>query len=73
MNKVVLQEREIIGSIGYVDDFPRAISLVADGRIDARAFITDRIALRDIVVEGFQKLIDEPDRHVRIIVNPHQV
>jgi (R,R)-butanediol dehydrogenase/meso-butanediol dehydrogenase/diacetyl reductase len=73
MNKVVLQEREIIGSIGYVDDFPRAISLVADGRIDASAFITDRIAMRDIVVEGFQKLIDEPDRHVRIIVNPHQV
>ncbi len=73
MNKIVLQEREIIGCLAYVDDFPRAISLVADGRIDANAFITDRIALRDIIEQGFQKLIDEPDRHVRIIVNTHQV
>jgi (R,R)-butanediol dehydrogenase/meso-butanediol dehydrogenase/diacetyl reductase len=69
MNKIVLQEREIIGCLAYVDDFPRAISLVADGRVKATDFITDRIALRDIIEEGFQKLIDEPDRHVRIIVD----
>jgi (R,R)-butanediol dehydrogenase/meso-butanediol dehydrogenase/diacetyl reductase len=72
MNKVVLEEREIVGCLAYVDDFPRAISLVADGRIDAGALITDRIPLRDIVEQGFQRLIDEPDRHVRIIVNTHQ-
>ena len=69
MNKVVLQERELVGCLAYVDDFPRAISLVADGRVDADAFITDKIALRDIVEEGFQKLMDEPDKHVRIIVD----
>ncbi len=73
MNKIVLQEREIIGCLGPVDCFPHAISLVADGRIDPNDFITDRIALRDVIEQGFQKLIDEPDRHVRIIVNTHQV
>jgi (R,R)-butanediol dehydrogenase/meso-butanediol dehydrogenase/diacetyl reductase len=72
MNKIVLQEREMVGCLAYVDDFPRAISLVADGRVDAPAFITDRIALRDIVAEGFQKLMDEPDKHVRIIVDTQQ-
>jgi (R,R)-butanediol dehydrogenase / meso-butanediol dehydrogenase / diacetyl reductase len=73
MNKIVLQEREIIGCLAYVDDFPRSIALVADGRVHASDFITDRIALRDIVAEGFQKMIDEPDKHVRIIVNTQQV
>lgn len=72
INKVVLQEREIIGCLAYVDDFPRAISLLADGRVKASDFITDRIALRDIVDEGFKKLIDEPDQHVRIIVDTHK-
>lgn len=73
MNKVVLQEREIIGCLAYVDDFPRAIALVADGRVDANALITDRIELRNIQEEGFQKLMDEPDKHVRIIVNTQAV
>ena len=72
MNKIVLQEREIVGCLAYVDDFPRAIALVADGRVDAPAFITDRIALGDVIEEGFQKLMDEPDRHVRIIVDPRR-
>ncbi len=73
INMVVLQEREIIGCLAYVDDFPRAIALAADNRVNAEHFITDRIALRDIVSEGFQKLIDEPDKHVRIIVNTREV
>ncbi len=73
MNKIVLQEREIIGCLGPVDCFPHTISLVASGRINPEDFITDRIPLRDIITEGFHKLIDEPDRHVRIIVNAHEV
>jgi (R,R)-butanediol dehydrogenase/meso-butanediol dehydrogenase/diacetyl reductase len=73
MNKVVLQEREIIGCLAYVDDFPRAIALVSDGRINANALITDRIELRNIAQDGFQKLIDEPDKHVRIVVNTQAV
>jgi len=73
MNMIVLQEREIIGCMGPVDCFPRAIALVADGRVDADQFITDRIPLRDIISHGFQELIDEPDRHVRIIANAHEV
>jgi (R,R)-butanediol dehydrogenase/meso-butanediol dehydrogenase/diacetyl reductase len=72
MNMIVLQSREIVGSIGHVDCFPHAIALVSDGRINAGDFITDRIAFRDVMKEGFQKLIDEPDKHVRIIVNTQQ-
>ena len=73
MNKIVLQEREIYGCLAYVDDFPRTIALVADGRIDAEHFITDRIALRDIVDKGFRELIDDPSPHLRIVVDAQQV
>jgi (R,R)-butanediol dehydrogenase / meso-butanediol dehydrogenase / diacetyl reductase len=73
LNKVVLQEREIVGCLAYVDDFPRAIALVADGRVDADAFVTKRIALRDIIAEGFQQLVDDPTDQVRIVVDATQV
>jgi len=73
MNKIVLEEREIIGNLAYVDDFPRAISLMADGRISGEDFITARIGLKNIIEEGFQPLMDTPDDHVRIIVNAHDV
>jgi (R,R)-butanediol dehydrogenase/meso-butanediol dehydrogenase/diacetyl reductase len=73
MNKVVLLEREIIGVLAYVEDFPRAIALVADGRVNGEAFISDRIALRDIVEQGFHALMEEPERHIRIVANAHEV
>jgi (R,R)-butanediol dehydrogenase/meso-butanediol dehydrogenase/diacetyl reductase len=69
LNKVVLGEREIYGCLAYVDDFPRAISLVADGRVDAEAFVTKRIALDDIIEQGFQQLLDDPTNQVRIVVD----
>ena len=73
MNKIVLQEREIIGNLAYVDDFPRAISLMADGRVNGNDFVTGRIGLKDIIDKGFQALIDRPEDHVRIIVNAHDL
>jgi (R,R)-butanediol dehydrogenase/meso-butanediol dehydrogenase/diacetyl reductase len=72
LNKVVLEEREIYGCLAYVDDFPRAIALVADGRLDAEAFVTKRIALDDIIEEGFQQLLDDPTDQIRIVVDTKQ-
>jgi (R,R)-butanediol dehydrogenase/meso-butanediol dehydrogenase/diacetyl reductase len=72
MNRVVLHQRELIGSLGTVDSFPRAIALVADGRVKAREFISDRIPLRDVIDLGFDRLISDPDQHVRIIVNTRE-
>lgn len=71
LNRVVLQERELIGSFAYVDDFPRAIALVSDGRVNADDFISERISLSHIVKDGFERLVAEPDRFVRIVVDVH--
>lgn len=70
---VVLTEKEIVGVLAYVDDFPRAISLVADGRVKTDHLITGRIALRDVIDQGFHRLADEPDQHLRIIIDAQAV
>lgn len=70
-NSVVMTEKKIIGSICYCNDFPSTIAMMADGRIKAEGYITKRIALDDIVKEGFGTLTG-PDKkaQVKIIVTP---
>ena len=70
-NAVVLTEKKVVGSICYCNDFPAVIAMMADGRIKADGYITKRIALEDIITEGFQTLTG-PDKkaQVKIIVTP---
>jgi len=71
-NEVGLAEREVIGSLAYVDDFPRTIALVADKRIQAEPFITGGFGLDEVITGGFGQLITNKDQHVKILVNPSQ-
>ena len=70
-NAIVLTEKKIVGSICYCNDFPATIAMMADGRIKADGYITKRVALDDIVTEGFGTLTG-PDKkaQVKIIVTP---
>ena len=43
-NDLVLSERTLVGVLGYVDDSPCAIALLADGRLSADPLITSRVA-----------------------------
>ncbi|MCC7104723.1 MAG: 2,3-butanediol dehydrogenase [Chloroflexi bacterium] len=69
-NRVVMFEKEVVGSIGYAGEFRAALPLLADGRILAEPLITARIALADFVEEGLTRLMSERDRQVKILVNP---
>jgi (R,R)-butanediol dehydrogenase/meso-butanediol dehydrogenase/diacetyl reductase len=71
MLALVLREINLVGSICYNRDFPRVINLLKDGRIDPTPMITKRIALDDIVAGGFEELLANRDRHVKILVRPH--
>jgi (R,R)-butanediol dehydrogenase / meso-butanediol dehydrogenase / diacetyl reductase len=71
--KAQLVERELVGSLAYAWDFPRAISLVADGRVNLSGFVTGRIGLREIVTAGFGRMETEADKHLRIVINTQQV
>ena len=42
--------------------------MLQDGRIDDRGIITERVALSDVVEDGFDELVDHKDRHVKILV-----
>lgn len=70
MHKLVLKEIDLRGTIAYVRDHPASIKLVQDGRVNLAPFITGRIALDDLITEGFDTLINHNETAVKIIVHP---
>jgi (R,R)-butanediol dehydrogenase/meso-butanediol dehydrogenase/diacetyl reductase len=70
MNDLVFSEAYLTGIIGYLNDHPATIGLLADNLIDVGFFITKRIKLDDLVDGGFQELIRNKDEHVKVLVQP---
>ena len=70
MQKLVLKEIDLRGTIAYVRDHEETISLVTSGKIDLKPFITGRIALDDLITEGFDTLVNHNDTAVKILVHP---
>lgn len=70
MQKLVLKEIDLRGTIAYVRDHEATIKLVQDGRVNLAPFITGRIALDDLITEGFDTLINHNETAVKIIVHP---
>jgi (R,R)-butanediol dehydrogenase/meso-butanediol dehydrogenase/diacetyl reductase len=70
MQKLVLKEIDLRGTIAYVRDHAAAIALVQDGTVDLAPFITGRIRLDGLVDEGLHTLIDHTDTAVKILVSP---
>jgi (R,R)-butanediol dehydrogenase / meso-butanediol dehydrogenase / diacetyl reductase len=68
MQKLVLKEIDLRGTIAYVRDHEATIKLVQDGVVDLKPFITARIALDDLVSEGLTTLIERNDTAVKILV-----
>ncbi len=63
-------EKELTFTCGYEDEFPAAISLLSDGRMNVDDLVTSRISLDNLVKDGIHALIENPDKHVKILVNP---
>ncbi|PRI11844.1 2,3-butanediol dehydrogenase [Leucobacter massiliensis] len=70
VQKLVLKEIELRGTIAYVNDHPATIKLVEEGKIDLAPFITGRIGLDQLVDEGFDTLINRNETAVKILVSP---
>lgn len=68
-NTVVLKERSMKGTIAYRDVFPAVMELMGRGFFAADKLVTKRIALDDIVAEGFEALVREKT-HIKILVQP---
>ena len=70
LNDVVLNERSVIGSIGYHHDLPRVVALLASGRLDVSFLVTDEVPLADAVAGAFDALAEDRSRHLKILVRP---
>jgi (R,R)-butanediol dehydrogenase/meso-butanediol dehydrogenase/diacetyl reductase len=70
MNDLVFHEVNVLGSLGYANDHPATIEMIASGKVDPFQFITGRIALDDIVKNGFDELINNKEENVKILVQP---
>jgi len=47
-----------------------AIEYLRTGKIDAEPLISKKIQLDDIVKQGFEILVNEPESHLKILVVP---
>ena len=66
-NTVVLRERQIKGTIAYRHIYPAVMELMRQGYFAAEKLVTKRIALDDIVAEGFETLVAEKSQ-IKILV-----
>lgn len=65
----LISEKKITASLGYNNIFGEVIDLLAKGSINAGPVITNKIALDDIIEQGFDKLIDDKSE-CKILVSP---
>jgi (R,R)-butanediol dehydrogenase / meso-butanediol dehydrogenase / diacetyl reductase len=70
MQKLVLKEIDLRGTIAYVNSHPAAIALVREGKVRLAPFITDVIGLDDLIDKGFDTLINRNETAVKILVDP---
>lgn len=68
--QLLLGEKRIVFSNAFRDEFPVAMALMADGRINGKGMITKKISLDNLVSEGFEELVNNSDKHIKIMVYP---
>ena len=73
IERIGLDEVELVGSLAYAYDFPPAIALVADGRVNLNGLITGRIPLRSIIADGFERMETDANNQIRIVVDTQAV
>lgn len=70
--RLVIDEAEIIGALSHVydEDFRIALDLLARDSVRAEPLITDRVPIGRAVEDGLSALAREPERHLKILVDP---
>lgn len=70
INELVFFEKEVYGSLGRSPvDMRTAIGYLQHGLVRAEPLITKKIDLEDIVKEGFETLMKERNKHIKILVS----
>ncbi|KAL2837183.1 chaperonin 10-like protein [Aspergillus pseudoustus] len=67
---VVSYEKHVIGAAICEDgDFEAVIEAIAAGKINPRPMITSKIRMEDVEEKGFKALVNEKDKHVKILID----
>ncbi len=69
LNDLVFHERELIGIMNNGGEFPQAIQMLADGRVDPTPMISNRISLEEVVEKGLEECVVNKRANVKVIVN----
>jgi (R,R)-butanediol dehydrogenase / meso-butanediol dehydrogenase / diacetyl reductase len=68
---VVIQEKDLRGVLSQdYEDYDIGNALISQGKIKSEPLITKRIPLKDLVNGGIKELIENRQKHIRILVSP---
>lgn len=70
MGQILYKAADITSTLAYRHVFPEVIDMISTGRLDVKQVITKKIALDDIVEEGFHQLINDV-KQAKILVKPY--
>ncbi|HXI43605.1 MAG TPA: 2,3-butanediol dehydrogenase [Bryobacteraceae bacterium] len=70
LTDVVFREKTISGSMSGYGLYDETIRIMTDPRFRGDLLITDRIGLDDLVGRGYFGLLNEKDKHVKMLVRP---
>ncbi len=70
LNDIVFREKIVSGSMSGYGLYDETIQMMTDTRFRPDVLITDRIELDELVGKGYYGLLNEKDRHVKILVRP---
>ncbi|HVE91314.1 MAG TPA: zinc-binding dehydrogenase [Actinomycetota bacterium] len=72
MMDMLLGEKTVVACLShdFQDDFVPAVSLIEQGVVRVAPLVTDRVALSDVVDQGFEALLNDPEGHLKIVVTP---
>ncbi|KAL8866854.1 MAG: hypothetical protein Q9174_006040 [Haloplaca sp. 1 TL-2023] len=69
MNDLIFRERKYVGVTTYVEgDFKHVLDAIASGKLKPESMITGKIKMNEIEEKGFKALIEEKDKHCKILV-----
>jgi (R,R)-butanediol dehydrogenase/meso-butanediol dehydrogenase/diacetyl reductase len=68
---MLMDERVIRASLSHSmhDDYEPAIELIAERKVDIEPLISDRIPLDRAVDHGFKPLVENPDQHLKVLID----
>ncbi len=69
LNDLVFCERTLIGIFNNGGEFPQAIQMLADGRVDPGPMISNRIPLEEVVEKGFIECVKNKKGNIKVLVN----